>query len=75
LQTLAALAKVRLARQLSPREAFLLCEHHRNKAYLRHVKLFKHRMSAIMGIGRGLLLWLLGVPLPIIILLALFWHS
>ncbi|HWZ12893.1 MAG TPA: hypothetical protein VNX22_07140, partial [Acidobacteriaceae bacterium] len=31
--------------------------------------------SAIMGVGRGLLLWLLGVPLPIIILLALFWHS
>jgi len=24
--------------------------------------------------GRGILLWLLGVPLPIIILLALFWH-
>jgi hypothetical protein len=28
-----------------------------------------------MGFGRGLLLWLLGVPIPIIILLALFWHS
>jgi hypothetical protein len=27
-----------------------------------------------MGFGRGLLLWLLGIPLPIIILLALFWH-
>jgi hypothetical protein len=24
--------------------------------------------------GRGLLLWMLGIPLPIIILLALFWH-
>jgi hypothetical protein len=24
--------------------------------------------------GRGILLWLLGIPLPIIILLALFWH-
>ena len=24
--------------------------------------------------GRGVLLWLLGVPLPIIILLVLFWH-
>jgi hypothetical protein len=24
--------------------------------------------------GRGILLWLLGVPLPIIILLALLWH-
>jgi hypothetical protein len=28
----------------------------------------------IMGFGRGALLWLLGVPLPIILLLALFWH-
>jgi hypothetical protein len=24
--------------------------------------------------GRAILLWLLGVPIPIIILLALFWH-
>jgi len=27
-----------------------------------------------MDLGRGALLWLLGVPLPIILLLALFWH-
>ena len=27
-----------------------------------------------MDFGRGALLWLLGVPLPIIILLVLFWH-
>jgi len=27
-----------------------------------------------MGLGRGALLWLLGVPIPVIILLALFWH-
>jgi hypothetical protein len=27
-----------------------------------------------MGMGRGLLLWLLGIPLPIIILLAIFWR-
>ena len=31
--------------------------------------------EALMGFGRGALLWLLGVPLPIIILLALFWHN
>jgi hypothetical protein len=31
-------------------------------------------MEAIMGFGRGVLLWLIGVPLPIVILLALFWH-
>jgi hypothetical protein len=24
--------------------------------------------------GRGILLWMLGIPIPIIILLALFWH-
>ena len=28
----------------------------------------------IMGFGRGILLWLLGIPIPVIILLALFWH-
>jgi hypothetical protein len=27
-----------------------------------------------MGFGRGLLLWLLGIPLPIVILLAIFMH-
>ncbi len=27
-----------------------------------------------MTFGRGALLWLIGIPLPIIILLALFWH-
>jgi hypothetical protein len=27
-----------------------------------------------MGFGRGLLFWLLGIPIPVIILLALFWH-
>jgi hypothetical protein len=24
--------------------------------------------------GRGILLWLLGVPIPVIIILALLWH-
>jgi len=27
-----------------------------------------------MGMGKGILLWLLGIPLPIIVLLALFWR-
>jgi len=36
--------------------------------------LFGLTKEAVMGFGRGALLWLLGVPLPIIILLALFWH-
>jgi hypothetical protein len=33
-----------------------------------------NHQEAIMGLGRGALLWLLGIPLPIIILLALFWR-
>jgi hypothetical protein len=28
----------------------------------------------IMGFGKGALLWLIGIPLPIILLLALFWR-
>ncbi|HTH97630.1 MAG TPA: hypothetical protein VL574_09450 [Stellaceae bacterium] len=24
--------------------------------------------------GRGILLWLLGIPLPIVILIMIFWH-
>jgi hypothetical protein len=32
------------------------------------------RMEANMGFGKGALLWLIGIPLPIIILLALFMH-
>ena len=33
----------------------------------------RHRtMEAVMGFGRGALLWLLGIPLPIILILALF---
>jgi len=27
-----------------------------------------------MGLGKGALLWLIGIPLPIIILLAMFWR-
>jgi hypothetical protein len=32
------------------------------------------RMEVYMGFGRGALLWLIGIPLPIILLLALFMH-
>jgi len=35
---------------------------------------FSQQTEANMGFGRGVLLWILGVPIPIIILLALFWH-
>jgi len=27
-----------------------------------------------MGFGKGMLLWIIGIPLPIILLLALFWR-
>ena len=30
--------------------------------------------EACLGFGRGVLFWLLGIPIPIIILLAIFWH-
>jgi hypothetical protein len=30
--------------------------------------------AAIMGLGKGALLWLIGIPLPIILLLAIFMH-
>jgi hypothetical protein len=33
-----------------------------------------NNVENVMGFGRGLLLWLLGIPLPIIILLAIFMH-
>jgi len=47
-----------------------------NRAPTRHVvgPAFHNDQERAMGFGRGILLWLLGVPLPIIILLALFWH-
>jgi len=34
----------------------------------------RQQQEFVMGFGRGLLLWLLGIPIPIIILLALFWR-
>jgi hypothetical protein len=33
------------------------------------------KVEVLMGFGRGVLFWLLGIPIPIIILLALFWHN
>jgi hypothetical protein len=32
------------------------------------------QMEATMTFGKGALLWLIGIPLPIILLLALFWR-
>jgi hypothetical protein len=36
--------------------------------------LVHQRMEVHMGFGKGALLWLIGIPLPIILLLAFFWH-
>ena len=36
--------------------------------------MFVHETLEEATMGRGILLWLLGVPIPIILLLALFWH-
>jgi hypothetical protein len=30
--------------------------------------------ETVMGLGKGALLWLIGIPLPVIILLAVFMH-
>jgi hypothetical protein len=35
---------------------------------------FFAKQEVAMGLGKGALLWLLGIPLPIILLLALFWR-
>lgn len=32
------------------------------------------KSSMELNMGRSILLWLLGVPIPVIILIALFWH-
>jgi hypothetical protein len=32
-------------------------------------------MEFVMGLGRGALLWLIGIPLPIIILIAILMHG
>jgi hypothetical protein len=34
----------------------------------------KHLRETTMSFGKGALLWLIGIPLPIILLLALFMH-
>jgi hypothetical protein len=34
----------------------------------------KYQTEAIMSFGKGALLWLIGIPLPIILLTAVFMH-
>jgi hypothetical protein len=47
---------------------------YRPKGELRMPFKRQRRFSWRTDMGRGILLWLLGVPIPIIILLALIWH-
>jgi hypothetical protein len=42
--------------------------------WVKRIVCLKNKRRMAMGFGRGALLWLLGIPLPIIILLALFMH-
>jgi hypothetical protein len=39
-----------------------------------HDALFGHRAARRKGMGKGILLWLIGVPIPVIILLWLIFH-
>jgi putative flippase GtrA len=46
-----------------------------NEFVWRQAQMNQKRMRrVVMGFGKGALLWLLGIPLPIIILLAIFMH-
>jgi hypothetical protein len=40
------------------------------RRFLRH----RNQLFRRYAMGKGILLWLLGIPIPIIILLLLFWH-
>jgi hypothetical protein len=47
---------------------------HRRNFFVDAVLILHEHMEVGMGFGRGALFWLIGVPIPIIILLAIFWH-
>jgi len=42
--------------------------------FLRTIRLRHDRTKQEVFMGRGILLWLIGIPIPIIILLALVWR-
>jgi hypothetical protein len=65
---------------LGPASADLATEglsgtHWRRRSYLGALAIILAIRSHSMTFGKGLLLWLIGIPLPIILLLALFWHN
>jgi hypothetical protein len=39
-------------------------------------RFFRHRNQQLgrVYMGKGILLWLIGIPIPIILLILLFWH-
>jgi hypothetical protein len=41
---------------------------------LTHNLEYQSNPEADMGFGRGILLWMIGIPLPLILLLAIFMH-
>jgi hypothetical protein len=44
------------------------------KALRRYISDQQITPEDVMGFGRGMLLWLIGIPIPIIILIAIFMH-
>jgi hypothetical protein len=68
-------------RPLSRDTALVALKQDGDRASARDYPRNRNRRGSLLGarrkeanMGRGILLWLLGVPIPIIILLALFWH-
>jgi len=45
-----------------------------NKSSIKPLTCGYRQKDMTMTFGKGILLWLIGIPLPIILLLALFWH-
>lgn len=35
---------------------------------------FEQECDKERGMGKGILMWLIGIPIPIIILILIFWH-
>jgi hypothetical protein len=52
----------------------ILSSYHRNEITLAAFFDLSSLQEDVMGLGKGALLWLIGIPLPIIILLAIFMH-
>jgi hypothetical protein len=51
-----------------------LCREHLIKGTRNLDRLFSPSPNRRQTMGKGILLWLLGIPIPIILLILLFWH-